>query len=68
MTLFAIVLWIFLFLLSWPLALLTLLLYPVIWVLMLPLRLLGIAVDVVFETLRTILLFPAKLLRGAFGR
>ena len=68
MTLFAIVLWIFLFLVSWPLALLTLLLYPVIWVLMLPLRLLGIAVDVVFETLRTILLFPAKLLRGAFGR
>ena len=68
MTLFAIALWIFLFLVSWPLALLTLLLYPVIWVLMLPLRLLGIAVDVVFEMLRTILLFPAKLLRGALGR
>jgi hypothetical protein len=68
MTLFAIVLWVLLFLISWPIALLVLLLYPVIWVLMLPLRLFGIAVDVVFETLRAILLFPARLLRGAFGR
>lgn len=67
MTLFAIVLWVFLFVVSWPLALLVLLLYPVIWVLMLPLRLFGIAVDVVFETLRTVLLFPVRLLRAAFG-
>jgi len=50
------------------LALLALLLYPVIWVLLLPLRLFGVAVNVVFESLRTVLLFPARLLRSAFGR
>ena len=67
MTLFAIVLWVFLFLISWPIALVVLLLYPIIWVLLLPLRLFGIAANVVFETLRTILLLPARLLRGLTG-
>jgi hypothetical protein len=57
-------LWVFLFLLCWPLALLALIAYPVIWLLLLPFRLLGIAVDAVFELLHRILLLPARLLGG----
>ncbi len=57
-------LWLLLFVLCWPLALLALLLYPLIWLLLLPFRLLGIAVEGVFELLRSIVLLPAKMLRG----
>jgi hypothetical protein len=57
-------LWIFLFLLCWPLALLALLAYPVVWLLLIPFRLLGLTVDAVFELLRSILLLPARLLGG----
>ena len=57
-------LWLILLILCWPLALLVLVLYPVVWLLLLPFRLLGIAVDAVFQTLRAILLLPARLLRG----
>ena len=53
-----------LFLLCWPLALVALVLYPVIWVLLLPFRLLGIAVEGVFALLRAVLMLPARLLRG----
>ncbi|MBY0573311.1 MAG: hypothetical protein K2P84_06485 [Undibacterium sp.] len=56
--------WIILFVLCWPLALLALLLYPIIWLLLLPFRLLGIAVEGVFELLRSIVLLPARILRG----
>ncbi len=57
-------LWLILLILCWPLALLALVLYPIVWIVLLPFRLLGIAVDVVFETLRAILLLPARVLRG----
>ena len=57
-------LWLVLLILCWPLALLALVLYPIVWVVLLPFRLLGIAVDVVFETLRSILLLPARILKG----
>ncbi len=57
-------LWVFLFLLCWPLALLALIAYPVIWLLLLPFRLIGIAVDAVFKLLHRILLLPARLLGG----
>lgn len=57
-------LWVLLFVLCWPLALLALVLYPLVWLLLLPLRLLGIAVDAVFELLRAVLLLPARILRG----
>lgn len=57
-------LWIFLLLLCWPLALLALLFYPVVWLLMLPFRLVGITVDAVFELLRSILLLPARIFGG----
>ncbi len=54
--------WLILLVLCWPLALLALLLYPLVWVLMLPFRLLGIAVDGVFGLLRALVTLPARLL------
>lgn len=56
--------WLVLLVLCWPLALLALLLYPVFWILLLPLRLLGIAVDGIFATLRAVVMLPARLLSG----
>jgi hypothetical protein len=56
------ILWLILLVLCWPLALLALLLYPFIWLLMLPFRLVGFTVDAVFELLRAILFLPARLL------
>ena len=57
-------LWCILLVLCWPLALLALVLYPLIWILMLPFRLVGIAVEGVFELLRAIITLPARILRG----
>jgi hypothetical protein len=50
--------------LCWPLALLALILYPIVWVLLLPFRLIGITVDAVFKLLHAILTLPAMVLRG----
>ncbi|MEW6337262.1 MAG: hypothetical protein ACOY3Y_04365 [Acidobacteriota bacterium] len=55
-------LWCILLVLCWPLALAALLLYPVVWLLLLPFRLLGVAVDGVLELLRAVLTLPARLL------
>jgi len=55
-------LWLVLFVLCWPLALAALLLYPIVWLLLLPFRLIGIAVDGVFSLLRAVLTLPARLL------
>ncbi len=60
----AFLLWLLLLVFCWPLALLALVAYPIVWVLLLPFRLLGIAVDGVFHLLRAILFLPARLLRG----
>ena len=57
-------LWIFLFLICWPLALLALVLYPLVWLLLLPFRIFGIAVGGVLELLRSLLYLPARLLGG----
>ena len=57
--------WLILFVLCWPLALLALVLYPVVWLLLLPLRLLGVTVDAVFALLKAVLFLPARLLGGA---
>jgi hypothetical protein len=54
--------WCILFVLCWPIALLALILFPVVWLLSLPLRLLGITVSAVFALLRTMLFLPARLL------
>ena len=48
----------------WPLALLALILYPLVWVLVLPLRLIGITVEGVFALLRALILLPARALGG----
>lgn len=60
----AFLLWVILLILCWPLALLALLLYPIVWVLLLPFRLAGIAVKGVFALLAGIILLPGRLLRG----
>ena len=57
-------LWLVLFVLCWPLALLALILYPFVWLVMLPFRLIGITVDAVFKLLHAVLTLPARLLRG----
>lgn len=57
-------LWLILLILSWPLALLALILYPLVWLLLLPFRLLGIVVDGVFQFLKAIILLPARVLKG----
>lgn len=57
-------LWLILLVLCWPLALLALVLYPLVWLLLLPFRLVGIAVSGVFELLRAVILLPARLLGG----
>jgi hypothetical protein len=57
-------LWLILLVICWPLALLALLLYPIVWLLLLPFRLLGITVTAVFELFKAIILLPARLLRG----
>ena len=57
-------LWCILLVLCWPLALLALVAYPVVWLLLLPFRLVGIAVGGVFDLLRAILLLPSRVLRA----
>jgi len=56
-------LWLILFVLCWPLALLALVLYPVVWLVLLPFRLLGIAVEGILSLLTAVLLLPAKVFR-----
>ncbi|MEP7012408.1 MAG: hypothetical protein ABJC13_18970 [Acidobacteriota bacterium] len=54
--------WLILFLLCWPLALLALVLYPLVWLLSIPFRILGVTLEAVFELLRAILFLPARVL------
>ena len=56
--------WCLLFVLSWPIALLALVLAPLVWLVSLPLRLIGITVGAVFALLRALLMLPARLLGG----
>ncbi len=60
----AFLLWLLLLVVCWPLALIALLLYPIVWLLLLPFRLVGLAVEGVFELLRAIILLPARVLGG----
>ncbi len=57
-------LWIILFILCWPLALLALVIYPFVWLLLLPFRIVGIAVDGILGLLSALFLLPVRLLRG----
>jgi hypothetical protein len=61
-------LWVLLFVICWPLAILALLLWPIMWLISLPFRLFGIAVEGVFELLRAIILLPARVLGGGASR
>jgi len=57
-------LWLLLLLVCWPLAIAALLLWPIVWLISLPFRLLGLAVEGVFSLLRAIIMLPARLLGG----
>lgn len=56
--------WLLLLAVCWPLAIVALIAWPVVWLLLLPFRLLGIAVEGVFALLRAIVMLPARLLGG----
>ncbi|HTS12802.1 MAG TPA: hypothetical protein VMH00_11845 [Candidatus Limnocylindrales bacterium] len=57
-------LWCILLFLCWPLALLALILYPIVWLLLLPFRIVGITIDGVLELFKAIIFLPARVLRG----
>ncbi|WP_313704821.1 hypothetical protein [Massilia sp.] len=61
-------LWLLLLFVCWPLALLALVVYPLVWLLLLPFRLLGIGVEAVFELLRAVVMLPARVLGLSSGR
>ncbi len=60
-----ILLWLILAVICWPLALVVLVLYPVLWLLLLPFRVIGLTLEGVFGLLRAILTLPARVLGGA---
>lgn len=60
-------LWLILLVVAWPLALLALIVYPLVWLLALPFRLIGVSVNAVLDLLRAILGLPARVLRGPRG-
>ena len=60
----AILLWFLLLVVCWPVALLALVLYPLIWLFLLPFRLLGIAVEGVLELVWALVTLPARALRA----
>ncbi len=62
--LFALLIWCLLFALCWPIALAALVLWPIVWLVTLPFRLLGLAFEALFATLRALLFLPARVLGG----
>jgi len=62
-TFIALILWFLLLVVSWPLALLVLFLFPILWLLLLPFRILGFTLSAVFEAVGAILMFPFRLLK-----
>jgi hypothetical protein len=63
-SMFKFLLWLILLVLCWPLALLALVLYPLVWLILLPFRLIGLTVSAVFALLKAILTLPARILGG----
>lgn len=61
---FTFLLWLILLLFCWPLALIALVLYPIVWLLLLPFRIVGIAVGGVLQLLWAVVTLPARVLRG----
>jgi hypothetical protein len=64
-TMIKFLLWCLLLVVCWPLAIVALILWPIVWLISLPFRLLGIAVDGVFSVLRAVVMLPARVLGGA---
>ena len=60
-------LWVVLLVICWPVALVALVIYPLVWLILLPFRLLGIVVTGVFEFLRALVMLPARVLGGGRG-
>ena len=61
---FTFLVWLLLLFFCWPLALFALVLYPIAWLLLLPFRIVGIAVDGVLELIKAVIVLPARVLRG----
>ena len=61
---FTFLLWLILLIVCWPLALLALILYPLLWLLLLPFRILGFAVDGVLQLVKQLFLLPTRVLAG----
>ena len=57
-------LWVILLMISWPVAIIALILYPIIWILLLPFKLIGITVSAVFDLLKSIITLPSRVLKG----
>jgi hypothetical protein len=57
-------LWLILLVICWPIALMALLLFPIVWLLLIPFRLLGITVSAVLDLFKAVIMLPARLLRG----
>jgi hypothetical protein len=62
---FTFLLWLFLLFICWPLALLALVVYPIVWLLLIPFRILGFAVEGVLALVKAIIFLPARVLGGA---
>jgi hypothetical protein len=63
---FAFLAWCLLFVICWPVALIALVLYPLVWLLLLPFRIVGIAVHGVLALVAAVIMFPARLLSAPF--
>jgi hypothetical protein len=63
-TFIGLVLWFILFVICWPIALIILVLFPFVWLILLPFRIVGFTLDVVFSVIKGILLFPFKLVKA----
>ena len=61
---FKFLLWLILLVICWPLAVVAILLYPIVWLIMLPFRLIGITVDAIFQFIKALIMLPARVLRG----
>jgi hypothetical protein len=60
----AAVLWCMLFVLCWPLALLMLFLFPLVWLILLPFRIVGFTIGLIFKVISAVLLFPFRMVRA----
>ena len=65
---FTFILWIILLFICWPLALLALVLYPIVWLLTLPFRIIGLTMNGLFSFLFALIMLPARILRGPIAK